>query len=72
MDVLDRISSARQRLRVNLLQLKGSERMEDIAEAAGICGYTLSRIINMRGNPTLETLERLAIYFGVEVRDLLK
>lgn len=41
-----------------------------LAEKIGMTQVSLSRIIN--GNPTVETLEKIALALGVDVKDLFK
>ena len=54
-------------LRVKYLKQKGMT-MQQFAEILGVTRDTLTRNIN--GNPTLETLERIANALGVDVSEL--
>lgn len=44
--------------------------MESLASGIGTSQASISRIITGNGNPTIESLERIANYLGVGVADL--
>ncbi len=45
------------------LQLK----QEDLAEMSGITTRTINMVENGKGNPSLQTLEKLALVLGLEI-----
>lgn len=55
-------------LRIKEIAKQKGMSMEDIAEKLGINRVSLSRNIN--GNPTIETLNKIAHVLGVNIRDL--
>ncbi len=47
--------------------------LEQISKATGVHRATLSKLINQRDtNTTVEVLEKLCIYFGVQLGDLVE
>lgn len=50
---------------------KCNESQEDFAENCGISKETLGLIERAKGNPTLETLQKIAAYTGTTVADML-
>lgn len=55
-------------LRIKEIAKQKGMTMEDLAERLGINRVSLSRNIN--GNPTMETLNKIADALGVNIRDL--
>lgn len=55
-------------LRIKEIAKAKKIRMEDLAETMGINKVSLSRMIN--GNPTVETLEKIAAGLGVNIKEL--
>lgn len=55
-------------LRIKEIAKEKGKRMGDIAIELGMNRVSLSRIIN--GNPTVETLKKIADCLGVSVKDL--
>lgn len=67
-------------VRYRLTELMSEKRFRDgrrvtlgmIAEATGITRTTLSNIVNVRGyNTSMEIIEKLCRYFGVEVGEMV-
>ncbi len=67
-------------VRYRLAELMSEKRFRDgqrvtlgmIAEATGITRTTLSNIVNVRGyNTSMEIIEKLCRYFGVEVGEMV-
>ena len=51
----------------------GRVKIGDLAEATGIHRATLSKLINQPGtNTTTDVLERLCVYFGVSIGELVE
>lgn len=48
-----------------------NESQEEFAENCGISTETLSLIEREKGNPTLETLQKIAAYTGITVANML-
>lgn len=55
-------------LRIKEIALKNGVNMEELAQKLGINRVTLSKTIN--GNPTVETLARIAEILKVDIQDL--
>ena len=59
---------------VNAQQIKvqmAGRTITDVAESAGMARSDLSRLLSGRGNPTMNTVDRLAEALGCDARDLV-
>ncbi|WP_206245851.1 helix-turn-helix domain-containing protein [Novosphingobium terrae] len=60
-------------LALNVVRLLKAQRkrLQDLAQEAGISKSVVSEIVNLKSNPTLETIEKIAEALGVSVIELL-
>ena len=62
----------RKKISENVKRLRADRSQADVYQGAGVSKFTLQQTEYSHANPSIETLMRLADYFGVNLEDIIK